>query len=63
MPHAICVDFWDVASLAGSICSILNYKSLSRTLKKNSRSHTKKVTWDKAAEKVIGIYKDVASRL
>ncbi len=59
MPDAIAVDFWNISTLASSICGVLKYNSLARTLKTNSKSRTKKVTWNKAAEKVVAIYKHV----
>ena len=61
MPHAITVDFWNVNSLAAHICSVLTYKSLARTLKVNSRAHTRKLTWDRAAQKLKTIYEQVIS--
>ena len=56
MPHAIKVDFWDVKALAGAICSVLKYESLSHVLRQNSKKHIKQLTWDKAAQDVKTLY-------
>ena len=61
MPHAIKTDFWNTEALAGSICSVLGHKSLSRTLRKNSRETLKGITWDTAARKLNKIYHELAS--
>lgn len=59
MPHAIKVDFWDVDALAGAICSVLRYESLSRVLQRNSKKHIHHLTWDKAAADVKAVYHDL----
>jgi glycogen(starch) synthase len=59
MPHAISVDFWNTTELAESICSVLKYKSLYRTLKKNSKAEIKSVTWDKAAKTLNHLYHEL----
>ncbi len=62
MPHAIKVDFWDTDALAEAICSLLKYKSLSKTLKKNSANEIKNISWDKAAKKIKKIYHEFATK-
>ncbi|MBT1703678.1 glycosyltransferase family 4 protein [Chryseosolibacter indicus] len=59
MPHAITVDFWNTNELAESICSVLKYKSLHKTLKKNSKKHIKGITWDNAAKKLNNLYHEL----
>ena len=61
MPHAIKVDFWDTAALAEAICSVLQYKSLSKTLKKNSSEEIKNISWQKASQKIKTLYHELAS--
>ena len=61
MPHAIKVDFWDTQALAEAICSVLKYKSLSNTLKKNSKKEIKNITWDKAATKIKTLYHELTN--
>jgi len=61
MPHAIKVDFWKTDRLADAICNILQHKSLSTTLQKNSLETIKNITWNKAAKKIKSIYHEVTS--
>jgi glycogen synthase len=61
MPHAIKVDFWNTRALAGSICSILRYGSLSRSLKKNGREEVRLMTWEKAAKKINNVYHELST--
>jgi glycosyltransferase involved in cell wall biosynthesis len=62
MQHAIAVDFWNTTALAESICSVLKYKSLYRTLKKNSKAEIKSVTWDKAAKTLNHLYHELTEQ-
>ncbi len=57
--HTIKVDFWDTFSLSHTICSLLKYKSLSNTLKKNSRDELKEITWEKSAQKLNTLYHEL----
>ncbi len=61
MEHALKVDFWDSNALANAICSILQYESLSTTLKKNSGNEIKEITWNKAAKKLNTIYHELVN--
>lgn len=62
MPHAISVNFWDTDALAESICSVLRYKSLYKTLKKNSRAHIRAITWDRAAKRLNHLYHELTEQ-
>lgn len=62
MPHAIKVDFWDVKALAGAICSVLRYESLSHVLRQNSRQHIRHLTWNKAASNVKTLYNELTGK-
>jgi glycogen synthase len=62
MPHAITVDFWNTEALSEAICSVLKYKSLYRTLKKNSKDEIKKITWDRAAKTLNTLYHELAEQ-
>ena len=62
MPHAIKTDFWDAQALADAICGVLQHKSLSRTLKRNSRQTLKKITWQAAATKLTTLYHELAKK-
>jgi glycogen(starch) synthase len=57
--HALKVDFWDTDALSEAMCSVLHYKSLADTLKKNSREELNKITWKKAAKKLNHIYHEL----
>jgi glycogen synthase len=62
MPHAICVDFWNTAALADAITSVLKYKSLYQTLKKNSKAQVKNITWARAAKTLNSIYHELVEQ-
>ena len=62
MPHAIKVDFWNVKALAGAICSVLRYESLSTMLRHHSKRHIRHLTWDKAALDVKALYHDLCTK-
>ncbi len=62
LPHAIKVDFWNSEALADAICSVLRFKSLANTLKKNGAEEIRKITWDKAAKKLTAIYYDLINK-
>ena len=62
MPHAIKVDFWNTEAMAEAICSVLRYKGLSTTLKKNSIKAIKNISWEKAAKKIKTLYDELANQ-
>lgn len=62
MPHAIKVNFWDSNELAGAICSVLRYKSLSNTLRKNSTEEISGLTWNNAAKKITQLYYELTTQ-
>lgn len=60
--HAIKVDFWDTDSLADSIIGVLRHKSLSTSLKKNSKKELSSISWTRAAKEINAIYHDLHLR-
>jgi glycosyltransferase involved in cell wall biosynthesis len=62
MPHAIKIDFWNVDELANAITTVLTYKSLTKTLKKEGKRQVKQLTWHNAARKVNTIYHELQTR-
>jgi glycogen synthase len=62
MPHAIKVDFWNSDELAAAICSVLKYKSLSKTLAKNSAEEIRDITWNVAAKKLTNLYYELINQ-
>jgi glycogen(starch) synthase len=57
--NAIKVDFWDTEALADAICNILQYESLSKTLKSTSHEELRKLTWGRAARKINQLYHEL----
>lgn len=61
MRHAIKVDFWNTDALADAICSILRFRSLANTLRRNGEEEIKTITWDKAARKLTTLYYELCT--
>ncbi|MCR4322833.1 MAG: glycosyltransferase family 4 protein, partial [Candidatus Azambacteria bacterium] len=57
LSHALKSDFWDTDEMANKIVSILKNESLKSTLRANGNREASTVTWSKAAQKVLGVYK------
>jgi glycosyltransferase involved in cell wall biosynthesis len=55
------VDFWDTREMANKIVSVLYHKSLRETLRENAWQELSDVTWKKAAEKCVNIYRYLMS--
>ena len=62
MSHAIKVDFWNTEALAEAMCSVLRFKSLADTLKKNGAEEVRSITWDKAVKKLTTLYHELISK-
>lgn len=59
LPHALQVDFWDINALAQSICALIKFKSLDKTLRENSKQYISEISWKKAAIKLKQLYHDI----
>lgn len=57
--HALKVDFWDTNALADSIINVLRHKTLSDSLKRNSRKEIEALTWKRAANRIKQIYHEL----
>jgi glycosyltransferase involved in cell wall biosynthesis len=57
LDHALKADFWDVDEIANKIIAILRYPSLVAEIVDRSREQLRSVHWEKAAEKIIDIYR------
>jgi glycosyltransferase involved in cell wall biosynthesis len=57
--NCLCVDFWDVDEMANMIISLLRYGSLHRTLASEGKREVELFTWDRVADKTIGVYQGV----
>lgn len=60
--NALKFDFWDVRELAAKIISVLKRPALSRELVERSREEIRKINWDDAAVKILGVYDRLAER-
>lgn len=54
--HVLKVDFWDVDDIANKIIAVLRHPSLGDTLRNNADLELRKLTWDGAAQKCLGVY-------
>ncbi len=57
LTHALKVDFWDTEEMANKILSALRYKVMNRQLVEEGRKELSRITWRRAAEKVLALYK------
>ncbi len=57
--HMLTVDFWDTDEMANKILAVLNYDSLSLSMKQNSFEQVKSVNWGASAQKCVDVYKKV----
>lgn len=60
--HTLVDDFWDTEDLAAKILALLEYRSLRETSLAYARDDLQRLTWDKAADKIIDIYNQVLKR-
>ncbi len=54
--HVLKVDFWDVDEMANKILCALRYPVMHNQLVQEGRGEVKKLSWSKAAKKVIALY-------
>lgn len=59
LKNALKADFWDTDEMANKIVSVLKYKSLKKDLRIESGKEAKQLTWSKAADEVINIYREL----
>lgn len=57
--HTLVADFWDIDDMAAKILALLDYSALSQTSLHHTHGDLQVTTWDKAAEKIIDVYKKV----
>lgn len=55
--HVLKVDFWDVDEMANQILASLRYPVMHQQLVKEGKLELLKLTWQKAADKVAGLYR------
>jgi glycosyltransferase involved in cell wall biosynthesis len=61
-PHRLTVDFWDVDAMAEKIVALLRYRVLRETLGRNEHCDAEALTWDRAAEGTLEVYRSVAGK-
>ena len=59
MTHVLKVDFWDVEEMANKILAALKYDSLNHQLVHEGRLELLRLSWRKAADKVVALYHSV----
>lgn len=56
LQNALKVDFWDINEMANKITAVMQNDSLRDTLHYNSYQEFDRLNWNKAADKLLGIY-------
>ena len=59
LDNVIKVDYWDTNAIAAAIYSILEYPGMYKQLRENGLAEVNQITWDKAGQKVINIYRSL----
>ena len=59
LQNVIKTDYWDIDAMADAIHSIISYPAMYETLKQQRMEELKGITWEKAGQKVIDIYRRV----
>lgn len=59
LTHALQVDFWDVRELAATMLAVLSHPPLARELARRARRQVRRLTWDRAARKIVDVYRRV----
>ncbi|MDE6119167.1 MAG: glycosyltransferase, partial [Muribaculaceae bacterium] len=62
LTNVIKTDYWDIDAMADAIYSIITYPAMHASLKEEGLEEVNRITWDKAAKKVIDIYNQVLNR-
>ena len=59
LANVLKVDFWDVNDLASKIISALRYPCLSDELRERGRQEVNRISWDRVAERLEGLYREM----
>lgn len=54
--HCLRIDYWDIDSIAEEILAVINNDSLAEELARNAAQEVAKLTWKRAARKLITVY-------
>ena len=53
---ALRVDFWDVDEMASKVIAALSYPALTHTLREHSTRELHRLSWEKQAGEIVGVY-------
>ncbi|MHB8651828.1 MAG: glycosyltransferase family 4 protein [Minisyncoccota bacterium] len=59
LSHALKADFWDIDEMANKIVSVLRHDTLREVLRETSGREVAGLSWREAAQKCIGVYRDL----
>ena len=59
LQHVIKIDFWDTEAIADAIVGVLCHVPLRETMRENANREIEGVSWHRAAEACIGIYRQL----
>lgn len=59
--HALKVDFWDIKRLSELMIAALSWPELREEMSRNGYREVENLTWDRAAEKMMGVFKCLIS--
>lgn len=62
LSNVIKTDYWDIDAMADAIHSIITYPAMYNYLREEGLNEVSQITWDKAGQKVIDIYRKVLYR-
>ncbi len=62
LENALKVDFWDTYAMADAIYGLLNYPSLSRTIRELGKQEVAAMHWEDSAKRVKEVYESVLNR-
>ena len=63
LSHALKVDFWDVEEMANKIVAVLRHAPLRKALRDNGKFEVRSLTWDGAAQRCGGVYKEAIEQM
>ena len=59
LDNVIKTDYWDVDAMADAMHALVSYPALHESLQKGGIEEMKGITWEKAGQKVLDIYRKV----
>lgn len=62
LTHVLKVDFWDIDEMANKILAALRYGTMNRQLVQEGQRELLRLTWKRAAEKVVSLYHKLIER-